>query len=315
MTNRYERGRPSLHMLARPAKSSILLLLVLTANIFSIGNKGYLKYPHVESMRNASVLCAHTSIVLYNECEGLRLRYMIHLHCLNILLSTSHLAPHSHRFNWVIGMLPGLGSFAHPKVADWFLTECDVLSTPSLPKDLLPDLDQQFSYYQLNQAKNVYFCRPRPVVVSDELTPGLRDCGVMIMNVLEWMTQHALKKSRPQCYIELSITRGAIHSPCISGFLALFCPGFLAIATADFTLAALIHSLDRTILLVNFTPEAGWTVGVISHLYLKQEPDICESKASGLPHLLNNWFKYLILFFNHPLHGYACTAVNLAPTS
>ena len=88
--------------------------------------------------------------------------------------------------------------------------------------------------------------------------------------------------------MELSITREAIHSSCVSGFFALFCPGFLAIATADFALAALIHSLDSTILLIDFTPVAGCTVGIISHLYLKREPDVRESKASGLPHPLNN---------------------------
>jgi hypothetical protein len=49
-------------MSARPAKSSILFLLVLTTNVFSIGNKGYSKYSHVESTRNVSVLCAHVSI-------------------------------------------------------------------------------------------------------------------------------------------------------------------------------------------------------------------------------------------------------------
>ena len=68
--------------------------------------------------------------------------YVVHLHYLNILLSTRRLAPDSHGFDQVVGTLPGVSTFAHPKVTDCFITECDVLSTLSSLEDLPPDLDQ-----------------------------------------------------------------------------------------------------------------------------------------------------------------------------
>jgi hypothetical protein len=85
----------------------------------------------------------------------------------------------------------------------------------------------------------------------------LRYRDVTIMNVLDQMTQRTLKISSPHRYTEPSITSKSIHSPCVSGFPAVFCPELLAIATAGFTLAAFVHSLDRTTLLDVFTLEAG----------------------------------------------------------
>jgi hypothetical protein len=102
----------------------------------------------------------HIHKVPHNECKSLRIRYMLHLHYLNTLLSTSHFAPQSRRFDGIIGIPPGLSTFTYPKVSDCFLSECNVLSTPSLLKDLLPDLDQLFSYYQLNAAGAHTFAGP-----------------------------------------------------------------------------------------------------------------------------------------------------------
>ena len=149
--------------------------------------------------------------------------YMVHLHYLNILPCTECLALHPCRFDCIISTLPGLSAFAYPKVMDCFLMESNNLSTCSMLENLLPDLDSLFSYYWLNEARKTYFCRPTLVVVPNKLTPVLKDHDVVIMNMLERMTQCTLHISTLQHYIEPPIAREASHSACVSRFLALSC--------------------------------------------------------------------------------------------
>ena len=70
------------------------------------------------------------------------MRYVVHLHYLDVLPATGRLAPHSRGVDWVVGTLPGLSTFAHPEVMDRFLTECDVRAALSSPEDILPDLNK-----------------------------------------------------------------------------------------------------------------------------------------------------------------------------
>lgn len=125
-------------------------------------------------------------------------------------------------------------------------------------------LTNLFSYYRLNEARNTYFCRPTLVVISNELTPDFRDRNVAIVNMFERVAQYALKISNPWRYIEPPIAGEAIHSTCVSGFLALSRRALLAIVAAGITLTAFVCPLDSAILLDVSRPESNRIVGLIS---------------------------------------------------
>ena len=101
----------------------------------------------------------------------------------------------------------------------------------------------------MKQGTSTYSCRSQLVVVLNELAPILRDSDIVITYMVTSMLQRAIEIAVPQRHIEQSFTIEAIHSAGISSLFRLHLGLLQATVTAGFTLAALVLSLDSTILL------------------------------------------------------------------
>jgi len=119
-------------------------------------------------------------------------------------------------------------------------------------------LTSLFSYHQLNEARNAYFCGSKLVVVYNELTPVVRDSNILIPHMIECVLQLTVKISIPRCHMEQSIARKSQHSAGISAFLAvvfMLCLGpLLAVVRAGCCLTAFVGLPDISVLLDVFPP-------------------------------------------------------------
>jgi len=119
-------------------------------------------------------------------------------------------------------------------------------------------LTSLFSYHQLNEARNAYFCGSKLVVVYNELTPVVRESNILILHMIEPVLQLAIKILIPRRHVEQSVARKSKHSAGVSAFLAvvfmLRLGPLLAVVRAGCRLTAFVVSPDISILLGVFIP-------------------------------------------------------------
>ena len=95
------------------------------------------------------------------------------------------------------------------------------------------------------------------MVLTDVLTPIIRDSDVCIAHMIERMLQLAIKNSIPRRHIQQSVAREARHSSGVSASAVWFrrhLGPLPAVIAACCRLTAFVHLLDGTILLGSFRP-------------------------------------------------------------